>query len=157
MFYKCSRSLDKNNNKLDIISKEILNLLSKESFIVESNFVDFIGSDYKNTVLLLRKKMSKTIYFDLNIDIEEILFKFEQELYWNESGKFARTFQDRIKSHIPMKSRGVHSANFYVLRRAKMPSILLETGFISNSNDEALLKQPAFRDKIVDAISRGLL
>jgi N-acetylmuramoyl-L-alanine amidase len=37
-----------------------------------------------------------------------------------------------------------------------MPSILLETGFISNLNDEAMLKQPAFREKIVNAIARGL-
>lgn len=90
------------------------------------------------------------------IDIEEILLKFEQKLYWNESGKFANTFQERFKKWLPLKSRGVHSANFYVLRRAKMPSILLETGFISNLNDEAMLKQPTFREKIVNAIARGL-
>lgn len=90
------------------------------------------------------------------IDIEEILLKFEQKLYWNESGKFATTFQKRFKKWLPLKSRGVHSANFYVLRRAKMPSILLETGFISNLKDEEMLKQPAFREKIVNAIARGL-
>jgi len=38
-----------------------------------------------------------------------------------------------------------------------MPAILLETGFISNSDDEAMLKQPAFREKIVDAVARGLV
>jgi len=91
------------------------------------------------------------------IDIEEILFKFEQNLNWSESGKFAKAFQERFRKRLPLKSRGVHSANFYVLRRAKMPAILLETGFISNQNDEAMLKQPAFREKIVDAVARGLV
>ncbi|MBT7086660.1 MAG: hypothetical protein HN931_10845 [Desulfobacterales bacterium] len=90
------------------------------------------------------------------INIEEILFRFEQKLYWTESGKFAKTFQDRFKKNLPFRSRGVHSANFYVLRRAKMPSILLETGFISNSSNEEMLKKPAFRDKIVDSIARGI-
>ncbi|MEA3415499.1 MAG: N-acetylmuramoyl-L-alanine amidase [Thermodesulfobacteriota bacterium] len=90
------------------------------------------------------------------IDIEEILFKFEQKLNWSESGEFAKTFQERFKKRLPLRSRGVHSANFYVLRRAKMPAILLETGFISNADDEAKLKQPAFREKIVDAVARGL-
>jgi N-acetylmuramoyl-L-alanine amidase len=90
------------------------------------------------------------------IDIEEILFKFEQNLNWNESGNFAKTFQERLRKRLPFKSRGVHSANFYVLRRAKMPAILLETGFISNPDDEAMLRQPAFREKIVDAVARGL-
>ena len=46
------------------------------------------------------------------IDIEEILLKFEQKLYWNESGKFATAFQERFKKWLPLKSRGVHSANF---------------------------------------------
>ncbi|UCD32884.1 MAG: N-acetylmuramoyl-L-alanine amidase [Desulfobacterales bacterium] len=91
-----------------------------------------------------------------HIDIEEILFKFEQKLYWSESGKFANAFQQRFKQNLPLKSRGVHSANFYVLRRTKMPSILLEAGFISNPNEEALLRNPDFRSQIVDAIARGL-
>jgi len=91
------------------------------------------------------------------IDIEEILFKFEQKLNWSESGEFAKAFQERFKKRLPLRSRGVHSANFYVLRRAKMPAILLETGFISNPDDEAKLKQPAFREKIVDAVARGLV
>ncbi|HUV49577.1 MAG TPA: N-acetylmuramoyl-L-alanine amidase [Anaerolineae bacterium] len=90
------------------------------------------------------------------IDIEEILFKFEQNLNWSESGEFAKAFQARFKKRLPLKSRGVHSADFYVLRRAKMPAILLETGFISNPDDEAMLTQPAFREKIVDAVARGL-
>jgi len=91
-----------------------------------------------------------------HIDIEEILFKFEQKLYWSESGKFAQAFQERFRQNLSLKSRGVHSANFYVLRKSKMPSILLETGFISNPNEEAMLRKSAFRNKIVDAIARGL-
>jgi N-acetylmuramoyl-L-alanine amidase len=51
----------------------------------------------------------------------------------------------------------VHSANFYVLRRAKMPSILLETGFVSNPKEEAELRQPGFREKIANSIAMGLL
>jgi len=91
------------------------------------------------------------------INIEEILFNFERRLYWEESGKFAGTFQNRFQQALPFKSRGIHSANFFVLRRAKMPSILLETGFISNHDEEAELKKESVRDKIADAVERGLL
>jgi len=90
------------------------------------------------------------------IDIEELLFKFEQKLNWQESGVFAGTFQKRMEQRLPFRSRGVHSANFYVLRRAKMPAILLEAGFISNPNDEAMLKQAPFREKIAAAIAKGV-
>lgn len=91
------------------------------------------------------------------VDIEEFLFKFEQKLNWGESGVFAGTFQKRIEQQLPFRSRGVHSANFYVLRRAKMPAILLETGFISNPENEAMLREAAFRDKIADAIAGGVV
>jgi len=91
------------------------------------------------------------------IDIEEILFNFERRLYWEESGKFAGTFQDYFQQTLPFKSRGVHSANFFVLRRAKMPSILLETGFVSNRDEEAKLKKASVREEIAAAVVRGLL
>lgn len=109
---------------------------------------------YENSVLKFDEPFKKKIG---HIDIEEILFKFEQKFYWSESDRFARSFQERFKQNLPLKSRGVHSANFYVLRRAKMPSILLETGFISNPGDEEMIKNPAFRNKIVDSLIEGLV
>jgi N-acetylmuramoyl-L-alanine amidase len=90
------------------------------------------------------------------IDIEKILLKIEQQSNWEKSGMFAGDFQKRFKERLPLKSRGVHSANFYVLRRTKMPSILLEAGFISNPKEESMLKQAAFREKIVDAVALGI-
>jgi len=90
------------------------------------------------------------------IDIEQILFNFERRLYWEESGRFAETFQGRFQQALPFKSRGVHSANFFVLRRAKMPSILLETGFISNYDEEVELKKASTRDNIAAAVVKGL-
>jgi len=98
------------------------------------------------------KKLRKQGY----IDIEQILSAFGQKLNWQESGKFAVDFQDRFKTELPFKSRGIHSANFFVLRKAKMPAILLEAGFISNPGEEALLAQADFRAKIVTAIARGI-
>ena len=65
------------------------------------------------------------------------------------------TFQERFRRDLPLKDRGVHSANFFVLRRAKMPAILLETGFISNPEEEARLRRSDFRAAVVDAIARG--
>ncbi len=108
----------------------------------------------ENTVLSYdEKKQRKRGY----IDIEQILAAFGQKVNWQESGKFAVGFQNRFKSELPFKSRGIHSANFFVLRKAKMPAILLEAGFISNPGEEALLAQAGFRAKIVNAIARGIL
>jgi N-acetylmuramoyl-L-alanine amidase len=109
---------------------------------------------FENAVLKYDEPFKKRLGY---IDVEEILFHFERRLYWEESSKFAGTFQNRFQQALPFKSRGVHSANFFVLRRAKMPSILLETGFISNHTEEAELKKASVRDKIAAAVVRGLL
>ncbi|MFH1675170.1 MAG: N-acetylmuramoyl-L-alanine amidase [Pseudomonadota bacterium] len=91
------------------------------------------------------------------IDIEGILFHFERKLYWEESGKFAKRYQERFRTELPLQNRGVHSANFFVLRTAKMPSILLELGFISNQDDERRLRHTEFREKIAKAVVKGIL
>jgi len=107
----------------------------------------------ENSVLKYDEPVTKTPGY---IDIEGFLFSLEQKLNWGESGIFAQNFQKRLEQRLPFKSRGVHSANFYVLRRAKMPAILLETGFISNPDNEAMLRKPDFRQEIANAITKGI-
>lgn len=91
------------------------------------------------------------------LDLEDMLFKLEQKNNWKESGRFATVFQDRMKAALPLRNRGVQSANFFVLRKAKMPSILLETGFISHPEEEALLATATFLDNIADAVVKGVV
>ena len=108
---------------------------------------------FENAVLQYDNMIRHEKHF---LDFEGILRGIEQKIYWRESERFAGDFQQRIEDHLPLKSRGVNSANFYVLRKASMPAILLEIGFISNAHDEAKLKTPAFRDRIVAAIMKGV-
>jgi len=54
------------------------------------------------------------------------------------------------------KSRGVKQAGFYVLRKATMPSILVETGYLTNSHDEKFLRSNNGKRKVVEAIVNGL-
>ncbi|MCD8490818.1 MAG: N-acetylmuramoyl-L-alanine amidase, partial [Geovibrio sp.] len=53
-------------------------------------------------------------------------------------------------------NRGVKQAPFYVLVGAKMPSILVEAGFISNREEAEMLKSSAHRKKIAYGIFQGL-
>jgi len=57
-----------------------------------------------------------------------------------------------------MDDRGVRQANFYVMRgtMGAMPSILIEMGFISNSNEEKLLKSRGFQKNMAESIYRGI-
>lgn len=90
------------------------------------------------------------------LDLEDILFRFERRRYWQAGGKAARGFQDVFARGLPLRDRGVHSANFFVLRKARMPSVLLETGFISNGAEERLLAQAPQRKAIADAVAASI-
>ncbi len=51
----------------------------------------------------------------------------------------------------------IHGMDYLaVIRRAKMPALLVEAGFHSNLQDEALLKTPEFRQKIAEGIFKGI-
>jgi N-acetylmuramoyl-L-alanine amidase len=55
-----------------------------------------------------------------------------------------------------LHKRQVEQAGFAVLRAPDIPSILVETAFISNPEEEQRLRDPAFRDQLVDAIAGGI-
>ncbi|HCO12438.1 MAG TPA: hypothetical protein DIT19_04350 [Desulfonauticus sp.] len=111
-------------------------------------------AEFENSVLKLEKnELIQKGY----VNIEEILFLFERKRYWEAGGEVASLIQNNLKNRLPLKNRGVHSANFYVLRRAKMPSILLEMGFISNPEEEKLLAQSDFRHKLALSIASSIV
>ena len=54
------------------------------------------------------------------------------------------------------RNRGVKAAPFVVLIGAEMPSVLAEIGFLTNSSEEALLRKPEHRQKIAEALYKGI-
>ena len=60
------------------------------------------------------------------------------------------------KSNPAAKNRGVKKAPFVVLIGASMPSVLAEIGFLTNASDEALLRKPEHRQKIAEALYKGI-
>ena len=62
-----------------------------------------------------------------------------QSAYVKYSERFAELFHEEVKHSKRMKSLGVKQAGFYVLVGASMPAVLVETGFLSNPKEEAML------------------
>jgi N-acetylmuramoyl-L-alanine amidase len=78
-----------------------------------------------------------------------------------ESQDFATHVQREVYSRLRKatgagKDRGVRKAPFVVLIGANMPSILAEISFLTNPQDERLLKKTAHREKIAEALYRGV-
>jgi N-acetylmuramoyl-L-alanine amidase len=77
--------------------------------------------------------------------------------YKDRSFFLATKVTELLRSRLGQHIRRIQQAPFYVLARVDMPSILIETAFISNQKEEAKLKDPLWQDKIAKAIVDGIL
>lgn len=86
-------------------------------------------------------------------DISFILWDLVQNEFINESSYLAEVTQKAMTDRLAIRDRGVKQANFTVLQGARMPAVLIETAFLSNPREEAMLSDPDFHDNV----ARGLV
>lgn len=95
----------------------------------------------ENSVILLEDNYKSTYEnFDPNSSESYIMFELVQDNYLDQSLSFADDIQRQFKNRLDNSNRGVKQAGFLVLRQSSMPSVLVETGFISNPADANKLK-----------------
>jgi N-acetylmuramoyl-L-alanine amidase len=94
-------------------------------------------------------------------DLEAILRDLMRNTRINESSRLAKDVQANIVNNLKprykdMRDLGTKQAPFYVLVGAEMPSILVETAFITNDREEHLLKDRDFQKNVAAGISGGV-
>ena len=85
-----------------------------------------------------------------------ILVSMAQSSYMKYSEKFADILNKQFNKDLNIDSRGVKQAGFYVLVGAAMPSVLIETGFLSNRHDAKLLSSSRGQQKIAESIYQAV-
>ena len=88
--------------------------------------------------------------------VADILNDMSQKAFLQDSERLAVAIQAQLNQLGGIKQRGVKQAPFVVLRGAAMPAVLVETAFISNPREEAKLTDPLFRQRVAQAITRGV-
>lgn len=73
-----------------------------------------------------------------------------------ESLQFANVVHKYLVPATGIQDRGVRQANYHVTRETKMPAILLECGYLSNTKDEALLYSEDFQQRVAEAVVAGI-
>ena len=74
-----------------------------------------------------------------------------------ESMELARAVVDSMDHRLSTPNRGVKFARFYVLKYTRMPAILIEVGFLTNPQEERMLKNTYYRQMLAEAIVKGIL
>jgi len=77
--------------------------------------------------------------------------------YGSTRGNLLATYVDEeIAKEIPLKNRGVKEAGFYVIKYTTMPAILIETGFVTNTNDVSIITDKDYQWRYAYAILHGV-
>jgi N-acetylmuramoyl-L-alanine amidase len=84
-----------------------------------------------------------------------ILVTMAQSAYVKASETFADVAQQEM-GDVGIPNRGVKQAGFYVLVGASMPNVLVETAYLSNTQDEAFLRSESGQGKIAEALFRAI-
>ena len=93
---------------------------------------------------------------DANPDVSSILIDLTQRETMNSSATFARLLGREAKPLVPMKANFHRMASLMVLKAPDMPSILFETGYISNPADAAFLDSGEGRQRIAEGVRRAV-
>ena len=124
---------------------------------VESYYLNFTTAKDALAVASRENASSDKSVFELRDLIQKITLQDKAE----ESRQFAASIQAAlfpfaVRYNPGIKNRGVKKAPFVVLIGASMPSVLAEIGFLSNAREAALLSKPEHRQKLAEALYRGV-
>lgn len=94
----------------------------------------------ENSVILLEENYEQHyVGYDPNSPESNIMFEFVQDRNLTKSIEFAKMLQKNVCRAASRPDKGVHQSNLAVLRLTSMPACLVELGFITTADEEALL------------------
>ncbi|MGJ8684415.1 MAG: N-acetylmuramoyl-L-alanine amidase family protein [Nonlabens sp.] len=112
----------------------------------------------ENSVILLEDNYEeKYAGFDPNDPSSFAASLLTQEDFLDNSIEMAAAVQTKFEAALKRKNRGVKQAGFAVLRLSYMPSVLIETGFITNKEERDFLNSKAGQDKVAASIFNAIL
>jgi N-acetylmuramoyl-L-alanine amidase len=124
---------------------------------VETYFLNLTDSKDALAVAARENASSDKSVFELRDLIQKITLQDKVEESKDFAGRVqASLFAFAARYNSGIKNRGVKKAPFVVLIGASMPSVLAEIGFLSNPREEALLNKPQHRQKLAEALYRGV-
>jgi N-acetylmuramoyl-L-alanine amidase len=120
----------------------------------EANF-DIIKKE--NSVILLEHNYEEEYEgFDPTSPESYMMFNLMSKVYFENSVTLADQIESQFRDRVGRKSRGVKQGPFYVLWTPSMPSVLVELGFLSNSEEEKFLMSQQGKEYMASAIYRSI-
>lgn len=114
-------------------------------------------ADKENMSNVLGGALLKPVSLSKDPNLNQILLDLMQNNSMKESFRFADFALEAMKEVHSLKFSSYRQANFIVLRAPDIPSVLIEVAYITNKEDERLLNQREFQDKIAKNLTHAIL
>lgn len=113
----------------------------------------------RENAVILYENDYKTRYAGFNPNSAEsyIIFEFMQDKHMEQSVHLASLVQRQFKNRCKRIDKGVHQAEFLVLKESAMPSILIELGFISTPEEERYLTTESGTTNLANGIYHAFI
>ncbi|MDR2098012.1 MAG: N-acetylmuramoyl-L-alanine amidase [Spirochaetaceae bacterium] len=112
----------------------------------------YLSPDYRRDVIGPKKSGGAEEVVSIYNDMLEEQFTKESVLM---AQSILKNFNETFGQEIP--SRGIKAEEWFVVRKARMPSVLVELGFVSNEKDAAIMMDASGRRRFADAIYKGIV
>ena len=160
------RAMIANRNKADLFisvhanSAQNKSAYGTETYVMGTKYTDrnIEMSKRENSVILLEDDHEKNYDgYDPNSAMTNILMGLYQQEYLQSSINFATKVEHQFSSRNSRHSRGVRQRVLLVMYRTTMPSVLIEVGFLTNKENEKLLKKDIGQAETAGAVFRAFV
>ncbi len=152
-----------NKNKADLFISIHCNAIGSQKHLVRGTETYIMGlhdadenlavAKRENEAILLEKDYEQNYHgFDPESPEGHIILAMVQNAFLEQSIAFAEKVEHNFKYIAGRKSRGVKQAGFLVLRETAMPSVLIETGYLTNKKEEKFMRTSKGQDDLAFAI-----
>jgi N-acetylmuramoyl-L-alanine amidase len=153
-----------NKNKADLFISIHANWAKSKDIQGTETYIMGPAKDQQN--LEVAMKENEVIYlednyttkyegFDPKSEVSYIMFTVMQKVFQEQSTDLASKIQTEFRERADRHDRNVKQAGFWVLYTTTMPSVLVETGFITNPTEEKYLNSKTGQDYLASAIFRA--
>ncbi|MDR2079848.1 MAG: N-acetylmuramoyl-L-alanine amidase, partial [Treponema sp.] len=111
----------------------------------------YLPQDYRRD-LLDKSKYEDSAIFEIENTMMEEEFTTESILM---AGSILKRIGESLGNQIP--SRGLKAEQWFVVRNARMPSVLVELGFVTNETDALLMNDDGYLKKLSEAVYKGII
>ena len=139
--------------KLRAAGANVLMTRSTDTFLTLAERVEFSKQNHAEMFISIHANAASAT----SAKGAEVFYNSNTNQNGVESMKLAQEIQKQIVRQASMNDRGVKQQDFFVIKNQNITSVLIELGFLTNGDDAAKLKSPAYQEIFAEAIYQGIL